>query len=85
MNTGKANFHFRQGKDELCRVIGVSLPCRCISWFWDHVRTLSFIQKYRRGKGEKPHPAILVECVNAHTSETFSGDCAHAPEIQHML
>ena len=27
MNIGKGNFHFRQGKDELCRVNSVSLPC----------------------------------------------------------
>ena len=71
----------------LCKRCEPVLPCRCIFWRRDHSGRCPFFkkkkkEKNRQGEGEKRQLAILVECENAHTSsETISGDRAHASEI----
>lgn len=60
-------------KDELCHVhcVYLTLPCQCIFWFWDNVRTLSFFPKKKKknwwGKGKKWHLDNLAACENSHT------------------
>ena len=80
------SFSARQGWIVSCEQFKPALPRRWIFRFWDHIRTLSFFLKNRRGKGEKRHLPVFGRGVNAHTcSPHFSRwlcaclrDTAHA-------
>lgn len=79
-------------KDELCHVhcVYLTLPCQCIFWFWDNVRTLSFFPKKKKISGEarvKSGTSTIWQRVKILilASGTFWDDCAHALVSAHAL